>query len=174
MMNENKKKAFYYFKAKYKPNKYYKYKVNILGKEFIKRNKNKCKIIYKSKIYELKEHFEDIDINYNHKDLIKLKLVFIHNIIDMSYMFYNCASLISLSINTLNISYLQMYIINMISMFYNCKSLKSLPDISKWNTSNVELMNNMFYKCTELISSSDLSKWDISNVKYMNNIFSGC
>ena len=32
-------------------------------------------------------------------------------------------------------------------MFYNCESLKSLPDISKWNTSKVKEMSNMFYEC---------------------------
>ena len=129
------KKERYYFTAKYEPDKKIKDKVKILDEEFIKRNKNKCKIIYKNKIYELKEYFEDIDMIYNHKDLIKLKILFIHNIIDMSYMLYDCGSLISLSVK--NISNFQMYIINLSYMFYRCKSLKSLPDISKWNTSNV-------------------------------------
>jgi len=30
------------------------------------------------------------------------------------------------------------------SMFYNCSSLNSLPDISKWNTSNVKNMSSIF------------------------------
>ena len=34
-------------------------------------------------------------------------------------------------------------------MFDGCKSLSSLPDISKWNTSNVTNMSDMFYKCNE-------------------------
>ena len=29
-------------------------------------------------------------------------------------------------------------------MFYGCNSLSSLPDISKWNTSNVTDMSSMF------------------------------
>ena len=32
-------------------------------------------------------------------------------------------------------------------MFSNCKSLSSLPDISKWNTNNVNDMSYMFYNC---------------------------
>ena len=107
-------------------------KTKILGREFIKRNRNRCSIIYNNCEFELKEYFEDIDINYNHKDLIKLKLLLIHNIINMSYMFYDCSSLISLSINNdtnLNISKSQIYIINMSYMFYRCESLISLPDI---------------------------------------------
>ena len=38
-------------------------------------------------------------------------------------------------------------IINMSCMFYGCESLSSLPDISKWNTSNVNDMRNMFDGC---------------------------
>ena len=49
-------------------------------------------------------------------------------------------------------------------MFYECKALISLPDISKWNTSNVRDMSYMFYECTSLISLPDISKWDTSNV----------
>ena len=87
------KKARYYLIAKYKPDKDNDEKLKILDEDFIKKNKDKAKIIYKNKIYELKEYFEDIDENYNHKDLIKLKIIFIHNIIDMSYMFYDCYTL---------------------------------------------------------------------------------
>ena len=125
----NIKKTGYYFTVKYKPNENNRNKVKIFGKIFVNRNEDKCKIIYNNKIYELKEYFEDIDINYNHKDLIKFKLLLIHNIIDMSYMFYDCDSLISLSVNNetnLNNSNLQLFIINMNHMFYRCISLKSL------------------------------------------------
>ena len=42
--------------------------------------------------------------------------------------------------------------------FYNCVSLKSLPDISKWNTSNVFDMSGMFANCSSLSSLPDISK----------------
>ena len=32
-------------------------------------------------------------------------------------------------------------------MFCRCESLNSLPDISKWNTSNINNMWDMFYGC---------------------------
>ena len=32
-------------------------------------------------------------------------------------------------------------------MFYNCELLSSLPDISKWNTNNVNNMSFMFSNC---------------------------
>ena len=95
----------------------------------------------------------------------------------MSYMFYDCDSLISLSINNetnLNISKIQIYVINMSYMFYRCESLISLPDILKLNTSYVEDMSFMFYKCKSLLSLPDISQLNISNVKDMNNMFSEC
>ena len=105
------KKARYYLIAKYKPDKDNDEKLKILDEDFIKKNKDKAKIIYKNKIYELKEYFEDIDTNYNHKDLIKIKIIFIHNIINMSYMFYDCYTLISLYDNN-EISNIKIYITN--------------------------------------------------------------
>ena len=153
------KKARYYLSAIYKPNEKNDKRVKILGRNFIKKNKDKAKILYKNKIYELKEYFEDIDENYNHKDLIKFKIIFIHNIIDMSYIFYDCYTLISLYDN--NETNIKIYITNSHCMFRGCKSLMSLPDISKWNTSNVKNMNFMFYECNSLISLPDISNWNI-------------
>ena len=177
MQYGKKKKAFYFFTAFYKQNENNEEKLKILDKDFIKKNKNICKIIYKNKIHELKEYFEDIDIKYNHKDLIKFKLIFIHNIIDISYMFYNCDSLISLSDNNeidLNASDLQININKMHRTFDGCRTLISLPDISKWNISNVMDMVGMFRDCYSLISLPDISKWNTSNVKNMKYMFSGC
>jgi len=59
-------------------------------------------------------------------------------------------------------------------MYYNCYSLKSLPDISKWNTSNVNNMSYIFYNCNSLISLPDISKWNTSNVNKMSYIFYNC
>ena len=51
-------------------------------------------------------------------------------------------------------------------MFFQCESLISLPDISKWNISNVKTMGSMFVKCKSLKSLPDISKWDTSNKLY--------
>ena len=48
-------------------------------------------------------------------------------------------------------------------MFYNCSSLSSLPDISKWNTNNVNYMNGLFFECFSLKTLPDISKYNISN-----------
>ena len=42
-------------------------------------------------------------------------------------------------------------------LFSNCKSLISLPDLSKWDTSNVDNMRHMFEKCMSLKSLPDMS-----------------
>ena len=59
-------------------------------------------------------------------------------------------------------------------MFWYCESLSSLPDISKWNTFNVNNMRWMFWNCESLSSLPDISKWDTSNVYDMSYMFSGC
>ena len=50
-------------------------------------------------------------------------------------------------------------------MFYKCSELTSLPDISKWNTKNVENMESLFYECSKLSSLPNISKWIINKVK---------
>ena len=59
-------------------------------------------------------------------------------------------------------------------LFSTCASLISLPDISKWDTTNVEEMDSMFEKCSSLISLPDLSKWNISNVRNISGMFFCC
>ena len=72
--------------------------IRILGKYFVTQNKNKCKIIYNNKKYELKEYFDEIDTNYNIEiKEIKLKLIGINNITDMQAMFDGCCHLTSVT-----------------------------------------------------------------------------
>ena len=59
-------------------------------------------------------------------------------------------------------------------MFSECKSLISLPDISKWNTKNVQDMSYMFSGYNSLKSLPDISKWNTSNVINFQGLFSKC
>ena len=98
-----------------------KYKINkneIFDYKFIKNNKDKCKIIYEEKEYEIKEKWNIDDKIKN--EILEIKLKGINNIVDMSYMFYNCSN------------------------------LSNLPDISKWDTNNVTDMRYMFNNCSNL------------------------
>ena len=47
-------------------------------------------------------------------------------------------------------------------MFFGCISLKSLPDLSKWDTSNINNMIWMFFECISLISLPVKSEWNTS------------
>ena len=72
--------------------------IRILGKYFVERNKNNCKIIYNNKKYKLKEFLDEIDGGYNHNiKKIKLKIIGINNIIDFTDMFHGCFHLLSVS-----------------------------------------------------------------------------
>ena len=62
---------------------------------------------------------------------------------------------------------------NIEGIFNGCSSLTSLPDISKWNTCNVESMNNMFCDCKSLKSVPDLSKWNTQNITSTSRYDSG-
>ena len=57
------------------------------------------------------------------------------------------------------------------SMFNNCTNLKYLPDISKWNTSNVNDLISIFNGYVSLLSLPDISKWDISHVNSLRVVF---
>ena len=52
--------------------------------------------------------------------------------------------------------------------------MKSLPNISKWNTSKVENMSGMFSGCSSLESIPDISNWNTSEVKNISLMFSKC
>ena len=104
--------------------------------------KGNCSIIYEEKKIELTAIFELKNKAYN--NILKIKLIGINNVTDMSNMFFGCSSLIS------------------------------LPDISKWNTNNVTDMSHIFSFCPSLISLPDISKWNINNVTDMSWMFFEC
>ena len=169
-------------------------KIRIFGEKFVENNKNKCKIKYKDEIFDLKE-FLDIQKD---EDIFEIKLIGINNVTNMSYMFNECFSLVSLPDisrwNTNKVTDMSFMftlceslkilddisewntnnVTNMSYMFYDCYSLESLPDISKWNTSKVTDMSSMFTLCESLKILPDISKWNINNVSDMKDIFSEC
>ena len=103
--NENKElklKKIKKFKEKFRyifedKKEYLDDKLRILGKCFIKHNKNKCKLIYNNKKYKLTEYFKEIDDNYKINDIIKLKINGVDRITDISRIFYGCYHLSKVS-----------------------------------------------------------------------------
>ncbi len=90
------------------------------------------------------------------------------NITYMNNMFYNCDSLTDLNLNNFNTS----NVTNMSGMFLRCRSLTNL-DLNSFNTSNVTSMKGMFEDCSQL-STLDLSSFDTSSVTDMGGMFSSC
>ena len=114
---------------------------------------------------------EKFKIQNYNKDKVIIKLKGINKITNTSYMFYDCTKLYSLP----DISkWNTSNVKDMSGIFSNCSSLSSLPDISKWNTSRVNNMSHMFYNCSSLTSLPDISKWNTSNVKDMSAMFRYC
>ena len=93
-MNDKNIDLNFNLEIRYKSNKK---KKKIFGKQLVKNNKDKYKIVYKSQEYELKEFYEEFD---NNNELIKLQLKSKNNNdINLSHMFSKCDELISININ---------------------------------------------------------------------------
>ena len=137
-------------------------KIKLFGSIFVKNNKNKCLLIIDNKMKELCEDYE-IKENKN----LTIKLIEKSEIIDMSYMFYECASLLSI----VNFSKRKPNNVNNTSyMFYGCSSLNDLPDISTLITDKVIDISYMFFGCISLKILPDINKWNLKNVKNKENI----
>ena len=143
-------------------------KIKIFHIDFVNKNRDNCKIIYKGIVYDLQDEF---NVENLQKSILEIKLKGIKNITDIYAMFYGCSSLISLpdisKWDTSNIT-------NMSCLFGECSSLIYLDDISKWNTKKVTTMHSMFYKCKSLQTIPDISNWDIAKVTDIHGMFSGC
>ena len=101
------------------------HKIRIFGDNFVKKNKNNYQIRINNKIYELTS-FIDINKLEIKSGNLGVHLKQLNNTLDISFMFYDCNSLLSIE-NITNWSIEN--IINMSFLFVGCSSLKSLPDI---------------------------------------------
>ena len=148
-------------KAKIKYLKKSERKIKIFGEQFVKHNKKNLKIEIDGEIRELTDYYDNKE---KRNTIIGINLIGIEKVVDMSYMFKGCSSLLSIpDISKWNTSNVK----NMSYMFYGCKSLSTLPDISKWNTSNVNNMSYMFHECSSLSTLPDISNWKTNDIKYI-------
>jgi len=144
-------------------------RINILGEIFVNNNRNKLKIVYKGKEYDLQEEFVNGQIN--DEKVIDIELKGLNNLDNLSYMFYGCTSLIEiLEIKDWDISNVN----DISNMFCGCSSLLNLPDISQWNTSNIVNMSFLFSGCSSLKLIPDISKWNTSKVIDISNMLNDC
>ena len=172
-------------------------KIRIFSGNFVLNNWDSCQIICEDKEYPLTEYF-DLK-NYKSSDkILEIKLKIIRDMKDISFMFSDYTSLLSISKlltwNTDNIISMKgMFagcsslvslpdlsliktnkVRNFRGIFAGCESLVSLPNISKWNTDSVTDMQYMFNNCYSLKTLPDISKWNTSNVTDMRYMFCNC
>ena len=175
-----------------------KRRVRIFGDEFVKNNKDNCKIIFDNNEQELSAFFDLKNIEIK-EQILEIQLKEINNLKNLSHMFNECSSLFELpstlsdlkTENETSFSYMfnncnQLVSIPDISkwdtknvkdmsyMFCNCSSLKALPNITKWNTDNLTDLTGMFKQCSSIISFPDISNWNTGNVTSMKSLFSDC
>ena len=148
-----------------------KKKIRIFGDEFVKNNKDSCKIIFDNKEYELTSFF-DIKNFTIQDEILEIKLKEMNNIKNLSHMFNECSSLIELPSDLSNLKTENETSLSY--MFNNCSQLTSIPNISKWDTKNIKDMSYMFTNCSSLKSLPNISKWNTENVKDISFMFSNC
>ena len=128
------------------PDKYYDKKIKLFGEEFVNNNKDNCSLFIEGKKQKL---CSEIIVDYEQCKYKELEIRIIENkpIINMSYMFCNCNSLLSLP----DLSYWDVKnVTNMSFMFSGC-SLKSFPDLSKWKLNKNLKTTNIFQGLSEEI-----------------------
>ena len=119
-----------------------KLEVKLFSKDFVKNNKNNCKLIIHGKEEKLCEYL-DLE-NLGEGRTLEIILKEINPVTNMVRMFKECTDLISLrdfsEWDTSNVT-------DMHSLFNGCISLSLLSDISKWNTSNLTTVKYIFWNC---------------------------
>ena len=84
----------------------------------------------------------------------------------LTNMFYNCYNLKITATDIPNFS----NVTDMSGLFYGCRSITTIPNIGKWDTSQVTNMSNMFAFAYNF--NDDITKWNTSNVTNMSWMFS--
>ena len=175
---QNMKYLNFYFGEKMEL-EYYSYEnestldIRLFCEIFAKKNKNNCSLVIDGKIIEFTEFYKIENVD-THLNIFLLKE---NEITDMSYMFYDCDILSSISNNS---NWITDKVTNMSYMYYNCKALIFLPEsFSSWKTSNVTDMSYMFYGCQSLpnlpsLSMLNISEWKTDKVTDMSYMFYGC
>ena len=138
----------------------------ILGEYFVKTNKNKCKIVYKNKKYELIQFLVEIDINYIHETKeIKIKLFGVNNIRNMEQMFYRCYHLSSIkeSCKFKN----QEKDTELINMIFENDIYSSIFEEKNYDYSNIE--NIYAFTFNDMLKIYSDSTLTISNIQTNNN-----
>ena len=145
--------------------------IKLFGEAFVENNKNNCLLIINNKLYKFIDNYYYNIQESKIDDILIVKLIEKNIITDMSYMFYECKNLISVTNianwDTINVT-------NMKSMFHLCKNLKSLDNISEIRVDNVTDFSYMFCGCYSLTNLEDITKWNIYKATDISYLFFDC
>ena len=161
-----------------------KYKLNILGYNFVLNNRNKGKFIYNNKKYSLKEQ---MSINGIKSEKIKIKLILDKYCPNKSFMFAYCNSLLSVSIrkaifkNKFDFLIKQKQILNENEIYtelsnyfntYDYNTITSYFSISEIDSYNDNFEENLTNKFEEVLNfSEEPDKNNIISIMNKNNSF---
>ena len=162
-------------------------KIRIFGKNFVEKNKNKCIIIYKDKIFPLQEYFSKEDIEKEEKMKLEITLIELGDITDRSYMFHKCNLLKEFPLSKDNFKELDNNfdtnnnftgnnLLDSIKSqkLYNYKlgymKKEVMEGYNKESSSITSILNE--YPTTTFLP--DKSNWFTCNCFNLNSIFSGC
>ena len=140
---------------------YYDYhkKQNFKNNEVAK----KVKIMIDGKIRPLVFKYK-----FNRKGKYNIYFFIGKELLDMSYMFYECIYLNEINLSPININNVESFS----KMFYNCSSLKKI-DLPSFKTNKPINLSYMFYYCSTL-REINLSLFNISNVIDISHMFYFC
>ena len=138
---------------------------NIFGSIFIKNNKDNIDLIINNKNNVLIDKYE-LEIGEN---IVTINIK--NNLTNISYMFYDCKTLIDIT----ELTYLDIRQCNNFEyMFYNCSSLSNIKPLENWNISNINNFGFMFCRCSSLSDITPLENWNTSNVNDFGFMFCKC
>ena len=151
-----------------------KEQIEFFNENFIDRYKDKkeIKIIHKGEYYKLDTKFSSLNLTKEEKE-IKITLMGIEYITDMSYMFAKCKELKKVIATKTYMRNVE----NMRSMFQECDNLEELSDTSHWNLENVKTLRGLFYLCKNLKKIPGIDKWNPTNLQGEDScyeMFYGC
>ena len=149
----------------------------VLGRKFVKNNRENCKFLINKKKYDICEYLEydyDFDINEvsDREFTITLIVTNPEKFTDLSYMFSGCKNLCSLDLSSFNTD----NVTNMSHMFYDCYEFLHSLDLSSFNTKNVTNMSYMFAKgdCPiSYLGKLNVSSFNTEKVTNMEGMFIG-
>lgn len=93
----------------------------------------------------------------------------LNNVSSLSWLFFGCTGLTSLTLN--NFSSIPL-LTNTSKMFQNCTNISNL-DLNNFDTSKVENMSSMFNNCKSL-TNLNLNSFNTENVTNMGHMFANC